>query len=152
MDRIDKSILALLQENSELAVADVGKQVGLSTSPCWRRIQRLEKQGYIQKRVALIDPGHVNLDLIAFVMVRTNQHSVKWLEAFSKAVTDLSEVVEVYRMSGEVDYLLKIMVPDIAAYDRVYKQLISRIELTDVSSGFSMEVIKSTTALPLNYA
>ena len=152
MDRTDKRILELLQVDSELAVSEIGRRVGLSTSPCWRRIQRLEKNGYIKKRVALLDPNLLNLSLTAFVMVKTSQHNVEWLEIFAKAVAELPEIVEVYRMSGEVDYLLKIVVPDIAAYDVVYKQLIEKIAFMDVSSGFAMEVIKSTTALPLSYA
>lgn len=152
MDRTDKRILELLQQDCELAVAEIGKRVGLSTSPCWRRIQRLEKNGYVTKRVALLNPELINLSLTAFVMVKTNQHSVEWLENFADAVVELPEIVEVYRMSGEVDYLLKIVVPDIATYDVVYKQLIAKIELMDVSSGFAMEIIKTTTALPLSYA
>jgi len=152
MDRTDKRILELLQQDSELAVSEIGKRVGLSTSPCWRRIQRLEKDGYIKKRVALLDPNLLNLSLTAFVMVKTSQHNVEWLDIFARAVQELPEIVEVYRMSGEVDYLLKIVVPDIAAYDVVYKQLIEKIAFMDVSSGFAMEVIKSTTALPLSYA
>ena len=152
MDRTDKRILELLQQDSELAVSEIGKRVGLSTSPCWRRIQRLEKDGYIKNRVALLDPNLLNLSLTAFVMVKTSQHNVEWLDIFARAVQELPEIVEVYRMSGEVDYLLKIMVPDIAAYDVVYKQLIEKIAFMDVSSGFAMEVIKSTTALPLSYA
>jgi Lrp/AsnC family transcriptional regulator len=152
MDRTDKRILELLQVDSELAVSEIGKRIGLSTSPCWRRIQRLEKNGYVKKRVALLDPILLNLSLTAFVMVKTSQHNVEWLEIFAKAVAELPEIVEVYRMSGDVDYLLKIMVPDIAAYDVVYKQLIEKIAFMDVSSGFAMEVIKSTTALPLSYA
>jgi Lrp/AsnC family transcriptional regulator len=152
MDRTDKRILELLQVDSELAVSEIGRRVGLSTSPCWRRIQRLEKNGYIKKRVALLDPNLLNLSLTAFVMVKTSQHNVEWLEIFANAVAELPEIVEVYRMSGEVDYLLKIVVPDIAAYDVVYKQLIEKIAFMDVSSGFAMEVIKSTTALPLSYA
>ncbi len=152
MDRTDKRILELLQVDSELAVSEIGKRVGLSTSPCWRRIQRLEKNGYVKKRVALLDPNLLNLSLTAFVMVKTSQHNVEWLEIFANAVAELPEIVEVYRMSGDVDYLLKIVVPDIAAYDIVYKQLIKKIAFMDVSSGFAMEVIKSTTALPLSYA
>jgi len=152
MDRTDKRILELLQVDSELAVSEIGKRVGLSTSPCWRRIQRLEKNGYVKRRVALLDPNLLNLSLTAFVMVKTSQHNVEWLEIFAGAVAQIPEIVEVYRMSGDVDYLLKIMVPDIAAYDVVYKQLIEKIAFMDVSSGFAMEIIKSTTALPLSYA
>ena len=152
MDRTDKRILELLQQDSELAVSEIGKRVGLSTSPCWRRIQRLDKDGYIKKRVALLDANLLNLSLTAFVMVKTSQHNVEWLEIFANAVKELPEIVEVYRMSGDVDYLLKIVVPDIAAYDVVYKQLIEKIAFMDVSSGFAMEIIKSTTALPLSYA
>ncbi|WP_062210982.1 Lrp/AsnC family transcriptional regulator [Aureimonas sp. AU12] len=151
MDRLDKKILKLLQEDSTLAVADVAKRVGLSTTPCWRRIQKLEEEGVIQRRVAVLDPAKVNTRVTVFVSVRTNSHTTEWLKRFSEVVNEFPEVVEFYRMSGDVDYLLRVVVPDIAAYDGFYKRLIARIEIRDVSSAFAMERIKYTTELPLDY-
>lgn len=151
MDRLDRKILRLLQEDSTLAVADVAKKVGLSTTPCWRRIQKLEEEGVIQRRVAILDPVKVNTRVNVFVSIRTNTHSIEWLRRFAEVVQDFPEVVEFYRMSGDVDYLLRVVVPDIAAYDAFYKKLISKIEIRDVSSTFAMEQIKYTTQLPLDY-
>ncbi len=152
IDNFDRRLLALLQENASLSVNELAEQVGLSHSPCWRRIQKLEAEGYIRARVALLDPRKMNLGVTVFAAIRTNQHSVEWLAAFSRAVVDIPEIVEVYRMSGQIDYMLRIVVPDIDAYDRVYKKLIAAIELYDVSSTFAMEVLKSTTVLPVDYA
>ena len=151
MDRLDRKILRLLQEDSTLAVADLAKKVGLSTTPCWRRIQKMEEDGVIRRRVALLDPNKVNTKVNVFVSIRTNSHSIEWLKRFSEVVVEFPEVVEFYRMSGDVDYLLRVVVPDIAAYDAFYKRLISRIEIRDVSSVFAMEQIKYTTELPLDY-
>ncbi|MFC3725538.1 Lrp/AsnC family transcriptional regulator [Neoaquamicrobium sediminum] len=151
MDRLDKKILRLLQEDSTLAVADVAKKVGLSTTPCWRRIQKLEEEGVIQRRVAVLDPVKVNTRVNVFVSIRTNAHSMEWLKRFAEVIQEFPEVVEFYRMSGEVDYLLRVVVPDIAAYDAFYKRLIAKIEIRDVSSAFAMEQIKNTTQLPLDY-
>jgi Lrp/AsnC family transcriptional regulator len=151
MDRLDRKILRLLQEDSTLAVADVAKKVGLSTTPCWRRIQKLEEDGVIQRRVAVLDPVKVNARVTVFVAVRTSSHSLEWLKRFSEVVQEFPEVVEFYRMSGDVDYLLRVVVPDIAAYDAFYKKLIAKIEIRDVSSSFAMEQIKYTTELPLDY-
>jgi len=151
MDRLDKKILKLLQEDATLAVADVAKRVGLSTTPCWRRIQKLEEEGIIRRRVAIVDPAKVNLRVTVFVSIRTNSHSNEWLKRFSEVVGDFPEVVEFYRMSGDVDYLLRVVVPDIAAYDAFYKRMIARIEIRDVSSSFAMEQIKYTTEMPLDY-
>jgi Lrp/AsnC family transcriptional regulator len=151
MDNIDRRILASLQTDSTIAVAELAEKIGLSTSACWRRVQLLEESGIIASRVALLDPARVNVAVTVFVSLRTSQHSPDWLDRFSRAVGDIPEIVEVYRMSGQVDYLLKIVVPDIAAYDAVYKRLIGRIDLFDVSSAFAMERMKSTTALPLDY-
>ncbi|MCR4266705.1 Lrp/AsnC family transcriptional regulator [Nitratireductor sp. ZSWI3] len=151
MDRLDRKILRLLQENSTLAVADVAKKVGLSTTPCWRRIQKLEEEGVIRRRVAVLDPEKVNAKVNVFVSIRTNMHSHEWLKRFSEVIQQFPEVVEFYRMSGDVDYLLRVVVPDIAAYDAFYKKLISKIEIRDVSSTFAMEQIKYTTELPLDY-
>ena len=151
MDRLDRKILRLLQEDSTLAVADIGKKVGLSTTPCWRRIQKMEEEGVIRRRVALLDPEKVNANVTVFVAIRTNSHSVEWLRRFSEVIGDFPEVLEFYRMSGDVDYLLRVVVPDIAAYDAFYKRLIARIEISDVSTSFAMEQIKSTSELPLAY-
>jgi Lrp/AsnC family transcriptional regulator len=152
VDATDRAILACLQEDATMPVAEVARRVGLSSTPCWRRIQKLEEAKVIRARVALLDRAQLNVGVTVFVSVRTNQHSIAWLERFAAAVADLPEVVEFYRMSGEVDYLLRVVVPDIAAYDRLYQRLIAKIELADVSSSFAMEQIKSTTALPLTYA
>ena len=151
MDHIDKRILSLLQADSTLAVSDLAERVGLSASSCWRRVQQMEEAGVIAARVALLDRQAVNVAVTVFVSLRTSQHSVEWLSAFSRSIGDIPEIVEVYRMSGQVDYLLKIVVPDIAAYDAVYKKLIARVDLFDVSSAFAMELMKCTTALPLSY-
>ena len=152
MDATDRAILACLQEDATMPVAEIARRVGLSSTPCWRRIQKLEEAKVIRARVALLDSKRVNVGTTAFVSVRTNQHSVEWLERFAAVVREMPEVVEFYRMSGAVDYLLRVVVPDIEAYDRFYKRLIARIELSDVSSSFAMEQIKYTTALPLDYA
>jgi Lrp/AsnC family transcriptional regulator len=152
LDAMDVKILRLLQEDCTLPVAEIGKRVGLSTTPCWRRIQRLEETGVIRRRVAVLEPRSVNAGVTVFVAITTNQHTKDWLDRFHAAVIDFPEVVEFYRMSGQVDYMLRVVVPDIAAYDAFYKKLISRIELSDVSSSFAMEQIKYTTALPLDFA
>jgi len=151
MDNQDRRILAALQADSTIAVAELAERIGLSASSCWRRIQALEESGIIKGRVALLDRKSVGVPVTVFVSLRTGFHSMDWLEKFSRVVADIPEIVEVYRMSGQVDYLLKIVVPDIAAYDAVYKRLIARIDLYDVSSAFAMEDMKSTTALPLDY-
>jgi Lrp/AsnC family transcriptional regulator len=152
LDEMDVKILSILQEDCTRPVADIGKAVGLSTTPCWRRIQKLEEAGVIRKRVAVLEPGKVNAGVTVFVSIKTDKHSTLWLEKFHKAVDDFPEVIEIYRMSGEVDYLLRVVVPDIRAYDAFYKKLISRIEIAKVSSAFAMEQMKYTTALPLQFA
>ncbi len=152
LDTMDIKILTILQDDSTLPVAEVGKKVGLSTTPCWRRIQKLEQDGVILRRVALLDPQSVSAGVTVFVAITTNQHNAAWLERFNSVVASFPEIVEAYRMSGQVDYLLRVAVPDIASYDRFYKAFISQIDLTDVSSSFAMEQIKFTTALPLSFA
>lgn len=152
MDRIDRKILALVQNDASLSVAEIAERVGLSKTPCWRRIRNLEKAGVIRKRVALLDARAVNVGVTVFVRLRTRQHSYAWLKSFADKVARIEEVVEFYRLSGDIDYLLKIVVSDIAAYDAVYKRLIRAAEFSDVSSSFAMEEIKYTTALPLGYA
>ena len=122
-------------------VAEIGRKVGLSTTPCWRRIQKMEEDGVIRRRVALLDPVKVNTKVTVFVSIRTNSHSVEWLKRFSEVISEFPEVVEFYRMSGDVDYLMKIVVPDIAAYDRVYQRLIRSVDLSDVSSSFAIDEV-----------
>ena len=150
-DRTDLRILAALQEDASLSLNDLAGSVNLSTNACWRRVKRLEEAGVIRKRVALLDPQAVGCGVTVFVAVRTSQHTHDWLDAFAKAVRRIPEVVEFYRMSGDVDYMLKVVVPDIEAYDRVYKRLTGGTNLLDVSSSFAMEELKFTTELPLNY-
>lgn len=152
MDKLDNKILSLLQQNANLSTADIAAAVGLSTTPCWRRIQKLEADGVISSRVALLNRDKLNLGIDVFVAVKTNQHNWEWLEKFSLAVSEFPEVVEFYRMAGESDYLLRVVVPDIPAFDAFYKKLVQTTDLSDVSSSFAMEQIKYTTALPLQYA
>ena len=149
MDTIDRKILAVLQENAALSVAEIGSRVGLSSTPCWKRIQRLEADGVIQKRVALVDQDRIGLGISVFVSVETGDHSQDWLDRFAKTVTAMPEVMEFYRMAGDVDYMLRVVVPDIAGYDAFYKRLISTVPLKNVTSRFAMEKIKSTTSLPI---
>ncbi len=149
MDAIDKKILMLIQENAAQPVAEIARKVGLSVTPCWRRIQRLEESGVIRKRVALLDGKKIGVPMSVFVALRTNQHNAEWLAEFARLIAEMPEVVEFYRMSGEVDYMLRVVVADMNAYDAFYRQLISKVQLTDVSSSFAMEELKFTTALPL---
>ena len=152
MDLIDRKILWHLQEDATLPVSEIADRVWLSTTPCWRRIQNLEKAGVIRRRVALLDAQKMNLGVTVFVSLKAGQHSADWLQKFADAVAGIDEVVEFYRMSGDFDYLLRVVVPDIAGYDAVYKRLIRAAEFSDVSSGLAMEEIKYTTALPVGYA
>ena len=149
MDSIDRKILALLQDNASLSVAEIGSRVGLSSTPCWKRIQKLEAEGVIQKRVAVVDPDKVGLGVSVFVAIETGDHSEEWLARFADAVRAMPEVLEFYRMAGDVDYMLRVVVSDIAGYDAFYKRLIASVPLKNVTSRFAMERIKSTTALPI---
>jgi Lrp/AsnC family transcriptional regulator len=149
MDAIDRKILAVLQDDASLSVADIGNKVGLSSTPCWKRIQRLEADGVILKRVALVDQDRIGLGISVFVSVETGDHSQEWLERFAKTVGAMPEVMEFYRMAGDVDYMLRVVVPDMAGYDAFYKRLIAAVPLKNVTSRFAMEKIKSTTALPI---
>ena len=149
LDSVDARILDLIQRDASLSVAEIAERVGLSSSPCWRRIKRMEEAGIIAKRVALIAPEAVGLGMTVFVAIKTSDHSDEWLENFARSVSAIPEVVEFYRMSGDTDYLLKLLVASIADYDRVYKKLIRSAKLSDVSSSFAMETIKFTTAVPL---
>lgn len=151
LDAVDVKILEILQQDATQQVAQVAEQVGLSTTQCWRRIQRLKESGVIARQVALVDARKVNVGVTVFVSVRTSVHTQDWFETFKATVQAIPEVVEFYRMSGDVDYLLRVVVPDIAAYDKVYKRLIAGTQLHDVSSSFAMEELKLTTALPLSY-
>ena len=151
MDRTDKMILSILQQDATLPVADIARKVGLSTTPCWRRIQKLEEDRVIKKRVAILDPEKVNSGVTVFVSIKTDKHNEEWLKRFSEVIVKFPEVVGFYRMSGQIDYQLKVVVPDIAAYDVFYKKLVSAIDIEDVSSAFAMECIKDTTQLPLDY-
>src|SRR5579863_6955879 len=149
MDATDRNILALLQEDASLSVAEIGNRVGLSSTPCWKRIQRLETEGVVQKRVALVDQDRIGLGITVFVSIETDDHSQEWLDRFAKVVGAMPEVMEFYRMAGDVDYMLRVVVPDIAGYDGFYKKLIAAVPLKNVTSRFAMEKIKSTTALPI---
>jgi Lrp/AsnC family transcriptional regulator len=152
VDKLDKRILELLQKNGELTAAEIADKVGLSKAPCWRRICKLQESGVIKQTVALLDARALNVGTTVFVPIRTANHSAAWFDKFVKAVREVPEVVEIYRMSGEVDYLMRIVVPDIEGYDVVYKRLIAAVDFLDVSASFALETIKYTTALPLNYA
>jgi Lrp/AsnC family transcriptional regulator len=152
LDELDRKILGILQVDSSMSVQEIGGRVGLSATPCWRRIQKLESAGYIRRRVALLDPEKLNLGVSVFIAVRTNQHNASWVDRFRKIVNGFPEVVDFFRLSGDVDYLIRAVVPDIRAYDELYRRLIEKIDIYDVSSMFAMEQIKSTTELPLVYA
>ncbi|MGL3822204.1 Lrp/AsnC family transcriptional regulator [Sphingopyxis sp. R3-92] len=149
LDPIDTRILRSLQADASRPLAEVADEAGLSSSPCWKRIKRLEAAGYIRERVALLDREKLDLGVTVFAAVKTNQHQDVWLADFARTVSDIPEVVEFYRMSGDVDYLLKIVCKDIADYDRIYRSLIKRTAIYDVSSSFAMEQIKYTTRLPI---
>ena len=152
MDTTDRKLLDILQHDAGLSLDELSTRMALSRNACWRRIKRLEDAGVIKARVTLLDASRINVGLTAFIALRTTEHSAKWLDQFSKAVRDIPEIVGVYRMTGDVDYLLQAVIPDVAAYDQLYKRLIGKITLADVSSSFVMEEIKSTTVLPLDYA
>ncbi len=149
LDRIDRSLLDALQQDGSLSIQALAERVGLSSTPCWKRLKRLEDAGVIERRVALLNRAALDLPVTVFVSVRTNHHDEKWLAQFAAAVVGMPEVLEVHRMSGDVDYLLKVVAPDIDGYDRFYKRLIRAAQLGGVSSAFSMEQLKYTTALPL---
>ena len=149
MDQTDLKILGIMQKNADLPVAEIAEQVNLSVTPCWRRIQKLREDGVIVRNAVVLSPQALGLNLTVFVSIRTSQHNSKWAQSLIGAVMALPNVVEFHRMAGDVDYLLKVVVQDIAAYDRFYQRLIEAVDLLDVSASFSMEVIKSTMELPL---
>ncbi|MBG0812068.1 Lrp/AsnC family transcriptional regulator [Methylosinus sp. H3A] len=152
MDAIDRHILSILQEDASLSIADIAAQVGLSQTPCWKRIQRLEASGVLQGRVALLSPEKLGLGLSVYVSIVAGEHSDAWLDRFTRAVAAMPEVVEFYRMAGDVDYMLRVVVSDMVAFDEFYKRLIAVAPLRNVVSRFAMERIKATTALPLETA
>lgn len=150
LDRTDLQLLDALQRDATLSMAQLGERVGLSATPCWKRIKRLQDEGYITARLAILDRKKVGLPVTVFVSVRTTQHDEKWLARFAAIVTAMPEVMEFHRMSGDVDYMLKVVTSSIDGYDRFYKKLIRQVGLSGVSSAFSMEQIKSTSVLPLD--
>ena len=150
MDAIDRKILTVLQEDCSLSVAEIGARVGLSSTPCWKRIQRLEADGVILKRVALVEQDRLGLGVTVFVSIETGDHSQAWLTRFAEVVQAMPEVMEFYRMAGDIDYMLRVVVADIASYDAFYKRLIANVPLKNVTSRFAMEKIKATTALPIS--
>ena len=152
LNDIDKKILSVLQENADLPISELSKKVNLSATPCWARINKLYKQGFITKKVAVVDRLKLNLNVVAFVQVKTSNHNMEWARKFVKVISDMPEVIEFYRLSGSIDYLLKVLVPSIEKYDEFYKKLTDKVDLTDVSSSFYMEEIKQTSSLPLDYA
>ncbi|HSY07123.1 MAG TPA: Lrp/AsnC family transcriptional regulator [Steroidobacteraceae bacterium] len=151
MDKLDRRILDLLQQDGAQTAAAIAERIGLSKAPCWRRIKRLQDEGVIKHTVALLDARLLNLGTTVFVTLKTAHHNTAWFEQFVRSVREIPEVTEIYRMSGDVDYLMRIVVPDIDAYDVVYKRLISTVAFLDVSASFALETIKYTTALPLTY-
>jgi len=150
MDEIDRKLLQILQEDTTLSIAQMAERVGLSPTPCWKRIQKLEAKRVITRRVAVVDPDRVGVGLSVFVAIEAGEHTPEWLERFSTAVATMREVMEVYRMAGDIDYMLRVAVADMAEYDRFYKRLIASVPLKNVTSRFAMERMKHTTAYPLH--
>jgi Lrp/AsnC family transcriptional regulator len=146
MDRIDRDILRILQADANIPIATIADKVGLSQTPCWKRIRRLEQTGVIEKRVALVNPEKIGLGITVFVSVQAPDHSEGWLSSFAETVSAMPEVMEFYRMAGDVDYMLRVVVSDMPAYDAFYKRLIGTVSLKSVTSRFAMERIKSETA------
>lgn len=149
MDATDTKILMLLQEDASISIAELAQRVNLSQTPCWKRIQRLETAGVIEKRVALVNPEKVGLGLTVFVSIEISDHSGQWLQRFAEYVSAMPEVMEFYRMAGDVDYMLRVAVPDMATYDGFYQRLIEAVPLKNVTSRFAMQRVKSTTAYDL---
>lgn len=150
LDKTDRTLLRLLQQDGTLALAELAEAVNLTTTPCWKRLKRLEESGILRQRVALLDPVKLGLSFTAFVQIKTSNHSKEWYHEFVGTVSDFPEVMEFYRMAGEYDYMMKVQVADMAAFDQFYKKLVNSIEgLTNVTSTFAMEPLKYTTALPV---
>lgn len=152
LDDLDRRLLAELQEDASDSLEKLGERVGLSRNACWNRVKRLEEAGVLKARVALVDPEKINLGLSVFIAVKTNEHDPNWLETFARETRSIPEIQGVYRTSGDLDYLIRARVPDVAAYDALYQRLIRKVRLADVSASFVMQEIKETTALPLSYA
>ncbi|MBX2867867.1 MAG: Lrp/AsnC family transcriptional regulator [Acidiferrobacterales bacterium] len=149
LDSVDRKILHLLQQDASLTIKELAEKVHLSPTPCWKRIQRMEDNGVIRARVALLNADKVDAGITVFLAIKTDKHNAEWSQQFADVMSSFPEIVEIYRMSGEVDYLVRIVVPDIPAYDSLYKSIISKIDLTDMTSMFAMEQMKYTTALPV---
>jgi Lrp/AsnC family transcriptional regulator len=152
LDAVDKRLLAVLQRDASRSIEALAEDVGLSRNTCWRRVARLEEAGVILRRVALVDPARINLGLPVFIVVRTSRHNADATEQLRQAVLEIPEIIGAYRTAGEIDYILQARVPDVAAYDRLYKKLIARLDMSDVSASFVMEEIKAVTELPLDFA
>jgi Lrp/AsnC family transcriptional regulator len=150
MDEIDRRLLELLQEDATHSIAELAARVGLSSTPCWKRLQKLEGAGVISRRVALLDPERIGMGLTVFVAVEAYDHTPEWMEEFAALVAAMPEVMELYRITGDADYMLRVVVPDMAAYDGFYKRLIASAPLRNVTSRFAMECVKHTTAFPLD--
>ncbi|CUH64836.1 Leucine-responsive regulatory protein [Thalassovita gelatinovora] len=150
-DETDQRILEILQHDSDTPIQAISEAVGLSTNPCWRRIKRMEEAGVIKKRVVLVDQTRANVPLTVFIGISTSRHEIEWLHRFRELIDEIPEVVEAYRLTGTVDYILKVVVPDMDSYDAVYKQMIRRLEFSQVNSMISMEELKFTTAIPTTY-
>lgn len=151
MDSIDRRILDLVQADATLQVSAIAEKVGLSAAPCWRRIRRMEEEGVITKRVALVDRRKLNVPMTVFVAVKTTRHAAEWLERFRQMIRETPEIMEAWRLTGDADYLLRLVVPDIDAYDAVYQRMITRLEFSDVNASIAMEEMKFTTAIPTHY-
>jgi Lrp/AsnC family transcriptional regulator len=149
LDEIDRKILYYLQRDASMTIKEIAAKVHLSPTPCWKRIQRMEEDGVIRGRVVLLDPNKVDAAVTVFIAVKTDQHNTAWSEKFAFEMSSIPEILEIYRMSGEVDYLLRVVVADIAAFDNLYKKIIDRIALSNVTSTFAIEQMKYTTALPV---
>jgi Lrp/AsnC family transcriptional regulator len=151
LDVIDRKILDILQADGSVPIATIAETVGMSTAPCWRRIRRLEEDGVITRRGALLSRRKMNVPMTVFVSVKAPRHTAEWLEEFRRLIAGIPEIVEAWRLTGEADYQLRIVVPDIETYDLVYQRMISRVEFSDISSAIAMEEMKYTTAIPTNY-
>lgn len=151
MDRKDKAILEAVQQDATLTVVELAQRIGLSKSACWRRVQALEEDGVIGAQVTLLNQEKLGLDLTVYSAIRTHEHTADWFDRFHQMVTVMPNVMEVHRLSGDTDYLIRAVAPDMRSYDEMYKEMISKVDLYDVSSSFSMETIKYTTALPLDH-
>jgi Lrp/AsnC family transcriptional regulator len=149
LDKKNRAILKLLQSDTSISIEQLAEKVSLSRNACWRRVRALEDAGFILRRVALLDPKKIGVPLVALVQIRTNQHEAKWLELFQQTVTAMPEVVAAWRMSGDLDYVLRVRVESVAGYDTFYQRLIKRVPMTDVSASFVLEELKDTTELPL---